>query len=453
MNHRGSIRFHDGGVPLFSKSFGVELYHAPDERVPPAGAPTGGYATPAEVRAERVALGLRKHRRQGRQQGPRDRPALAARARRTQADGHHQGLTNGPSRPRMTRPGVSRARPRRIRGLRSLDPRPPIGGSAPALEGERVHIARARRQGGQHARPRSRRAALPGRRLVSPARVGPCAHARRVERDLLRAAGTDTRTPTSSEIRARVTARLGWVPRCRQRLLPAPLGLGEPRWVDDERFDIAAHVVQLTDPSDPVGPRALRAAARRAALPAAGPRPSAVAARVRPAAGRRAARGRRARAPRDGRRRGRAADRAADARHRRPRRRRRACALAGRGTADDPAARARPARARRRAVLRRRARRRARGDPSRAPPPATRCATPAGSSHALSQDLLPHAPAVRPEPPARAAAHARAASRRARRGARGQPPRARHAQRRRPGRDRRAPCARWRSSAAAPPSR
>jgi hypothetical protein len=45
MSHRGSIRFHDGGVPLFSKSFGVELYHAPDERVPPAGAPTSGYAT------------------------------------------------------------------------------------------------------------------------------------------------------------------------------------------------------------------------------------------------------------------------------------------------------------------------------------------------------------------------------------------------------------------------
>jgi hypothetical protein len=45
MNHRGSIRFHDGGVPLFVKSFGVELYLAPDERVPPAGAPTSGYAT------------------------------------------------------------------------------------------------------------------------------------------------------------------------------------------------------------------------------------------------------------------------------------------------------------------------------------------------------------------------------------------------------------------------
>ena len=68
------------------------------------------------------------------------------------------------------------------------------------------------------------------------------------------AAGAGTRAPDVEEIRRRVTARLGWVPRCRQRLLPAPLGIGEPRWVDDERFDVAAHVVQLTDPADAVGP-------------------------------------------------------------------------------------------------------------------------------------------------------------------------------------------------------
>ena len=66
--------------------------------------------------------------------------------------------------------------------------------------------------------------------------------------------GEVTRAPGLEEIRARVTARLGWVPRCRQRLLSAPLGLGEPRWVDDEHFDIAAHVVELSDPADPVGP-------------------------------------------------------------------------------------------------------------------------------------------------------------------------------------------------------
>lgn len=45
MNHGGSIRYTTEENPLFSKSFGVELYFAPDERVPPAGAPTGGYAT------------------------------------------------------------------------------------------------------------------------------------------------------------------------------------------------------------------------------------------------------------------------------------------------------------------------------------------------------------------------------------------------------------------------
>lgn len=61
--------------------------------------------------------------------------------------------------------------------------------------------------------------------------------------------------PSIEDVRARVSARLGWVPRCRQRLLPAPLGLSEPRWVDDDAFDIAAHVVQLTDRDDAVGPQ------------------------------------------------------------------------------------------------------------------------------------------------------------------------------------------------------
>ena len=60
----------------------------------------------------------------------------------------------------------------------------------------------------------------------------------------------DGAAPTIEEIRERVTARLSWVPRCRQRLLPAPLGLGEPRWVDDAGFDVAAHVVALADPDD-----------------------------------------------------------------------------------------------------------------------------------------------------------------------------------------------------------
>jgi len=42
------IRFHDGGVSkVLAQVFGgdVKLYFAPDERVPPPGAPTGGYAS------------------------------------------------------------------------------------------------------------------------------------------------------------------------------------------------------------------------------------------------------------------------------------------------------------------------------------------------------------------------------------------------------------------------
>lgn len=62
----------------------------------------------------------------------------------------------------------------------------------------------------------------------------------------------DGEPPSIDALRARVAARLSWVPRCRQRLLAAPLGLGEPCWVDDEDFDVAHHVVQLGDPSEPI---------------------------------------------------------------------------------------------------------------------------------------------------------------------------------------------------------
>jgi len=60
--------------------------------------------------------------------------------------------------------------------------------------------------------------------------------------------------PSIDAIRARVTARLAWVPRCRQRLLPAALGLGEPRWVDDPDFDVAQHIVQIGDGDDALDP-------------------------------------------------------------------------------------------------------------------------------------------------------------------------------------------------------
>src|SRR5215218_6498570 len=58
--------------------------------------------------------------------------------------------------------------------------------------------------------------------------------------------------PCVDALRERVSARLEWLPRCRQRLLPAPLGLGEPRWVDDPDFDVARHVVELCDAAQPV---------------------------------------------------------------------------------------------------------------------------------------------------------------------------------------------------------
>jgi WS/DGAT/MGAT family acyltransferase len=44
-------------------------------------------------------------------------------------------------------------------------------------------------------------------------------------------------------LRASVAARAGRVPRIRQRLAPAPLGLAPPTWIDDPGFDVARHVV------------------------------------------------------------------------------------------------------------------------------------------------------------------------------------------------------------------
>ncbi len=58
--------------------------------------------------------------------------------------------------------------------------------------------------------------------------------------------------PSAEAMRERAAGRLHEVPWCRWRLDGAPLGLSEPRWVDDEEFDLAAHIVQLTGPGDPV---------------------------------------------------------------------------------------------------------------------------------------------------------------------------------------------------------
>ncbi len=58
--------------------------------------------------------------------------------------------------------------------------------------------------------------------------------------------------PSIETMRDRAAGRLHDVPWSRWRLDTAPLGLSEPRWVEDRRFDLAAHVVQLTDPDDHV---------------------------------------------------------------------------------------------------------------------------------------------------------------------------------------------------------
>jgi diacylglycerol O-acyltransferase / wax synthase len=58
--------------------------------------------------------------------------------------------------------------------------------------------------------------------------------------------------PSVEALRERAAGRLHEVPWCRWRLDPAPLGLSEPRWVDDVRFDLGAHIVALTPPEDRV---------------------------------------------------------------------------------------------------------------------------------------------------------------------------------------------------------
>jgi WS/DGAT/MGAT family acyltransferase len=58
--------------------------------------------------------------------------------------------------------------------------------------------------------------------------------------------------PTVRALRERVAARLDDVAWCRWRLQSAPLGLSEPSWVEDREFDVAAHVLALAHPEEPV---------------------------------------------------------------------------------------------------------------------------------------------------------------------------------------------------------
>ena len=69
--------------------------------------------------------------------------------------------------------------------------------------------------------------------------------------------GSGERPVTVERLRARVEARLGALPRARRRLAPTPLGIAAPAWVDDEGFEIAAHVraapIALTDRAALIG--------------------------------------------------------------------------------------------------------------------------------------------------------------------------------------------------------
>ena len=51
--------------------------------------------------------------------------------------------------------------------------------------------------------------------------------------------------PTVRSLRSAVSGRLALLPRFRQRIATDPLGVAEPRWVDDADFDIRRHVVRL----------------------------------------------------------------------------------------------------------------------------------------------------------------------------------------------------------------
>lgn len=62
----------------------------------------------------------------------------------------------------------------------------------------------------------------------------------------------DRPRPTIEALRERAAGRVHEVPWCRWRLDSSPLGLTEPRWIDDANFDLSAHLVQLTASDDPV---------------------------------------------------------------------------------------------------------------------------------------------------------------------------------------------------------
>jgi diacylglycerol O-acyltransferase len=71
--------------------------------------------------------------------------------------------------------------------------------------------------------------------------------------------GTELPRPCVEALRVKVAARLGRVPRFRQRLAYPPLRLAEPSWIDDPEFDITRHVTALTAPDVPMSAESFRA--------------------------------------------------------------------------------------------------------------------------------------------------------------------------------------------------
>ncbi|MCW2958449.1 MAG: diacylglycerol O-acyltransferase, partial [Solirubrobacterales bacterium] len=60
----------------------------------------------------------------------------------------------------------------------------------------------------------------------------------------------DGRTVTVPELRRSIAGRLHHAERFRQRLAFPPARLGEPVWVDDERFSLEHHVVGMGEPNE-----------------------------------------------------------------------------------------------------------------------------------------------------------------------------------------------------------
>ena len=58
--------------------------------------------------------------------------------------------------------------------------------------------------------------------------------------------------PTLEALRSRVAERLPALAWCRWRLQRAPLGLSEPSWVNDDRFELDRHVQALSEPDQRV---------------------------------------------------------------------------------------------------------------------------------------------------------------------------------------------------------